>query len=206
MKLLLSILLSLSIAESAFSQIQTTMTIKKESSLIINGSTNISKFRLTLEGKNFPGPEFSFFTNIIGDKITLSKNRLSLDVNKFQSLNLLALNGFLDLIKAKDYPFMDIELKDITLYNISPDPAQNGSKSVPYIKGFASVRITLTGETREYDIPFKAFKNGKEISGEGILRLTIKDFGLTPPSAMIGLVKISEWIEISINYSLVFSY
>ncbi len=68
------------------------------------------------------------------------------------------------------------------------------------------MKITLTGETRSYDIPFKAFKNGSEISGEGVIKLTIKDFGLTPPVAMLGLVKISEWIEIRINFALLFSY
>lgn len=208
MKKIFTILLLFLTIEPILSQINTTMVIKRESSLVINGSTNISKFRLTLEGKDFPGPEYNFNTKIDGDKITLSKSKISLDVKKFHSPNILALNGFLDLIKAKEFPFLDIELKDITLYNISPDKDmdQNKTKSVPHIRGVASVKITLTGQTRSYEIPFKAFQNKNEMSGEGSIRLTIKDFGLTPPVAMLGLVKISEWIEISINFSLLFSY
>ncbi len=195
--LLLFVLITL--GGNLFSQIPTYMVIKKESSLLINGTTNISKFRLTLDGKDFPGPKFTFNANIEKNKITLSLNKISLRVNKFHSGNILALNGFLKLIKEKEFPSLDIELKDISITenNVSIIPSSINSSS--NIRGIASVIITLTGISRNYTIPFKAVKKGEELIGEGDIRLTIKDFGLTPPVEMMGLVKISEWIDISIK-------
>ncbi len=195
--LLLIVLITL--GGNLFSQIPTSMVIKKESSLVINGTTNISKFRLTLDGIDFPGPKFTFNANIEKNKITLSQNKISLSVNKFHSGNILALNGFLKLIKAKEFPFLDIELKDISIIetNVAIIPSTINSSS--NILGTASIVITLTGVSKNYTIPFKSVKKGEELIGEGDIRLTIKDFGLTPPVEMMGLVKISEWIDISIK-------
>ncbi len=196
-----TILICVFFSESLISQVSTSITLKKESSLVINGSTNISKFKLTLDGKDFPGPQFNFNTFIDRDKITISKKRLSLEVKKFHSGNIIALNGFLDLIKSDKYPTMDIELHEINIYNLSSEIAESTSINQLYYKGVASVKITLTGKTRNYDIPFKTFKRGVELSGIGTIRINIRDFDLIPPVAMLGLVKISEWIDISINFA-----
>ncbi|MDP3437304.1 MAG: hypothetical protein Q8S04_08670 [Bacteroidales bacterium] len=195
------LILLITITGDLFSQIPTTLVIKKESSIVINGTTNISKFKLTLDGKDFPGPKFLFTTNIESNKITLSQNKISLSVNKFHSGNILALNGFLKLIKSKEFPFLDIELNDINLSDYNPNIITSSTKTNSNIIGMASVVITLTGVSRNYEIPFKAVKMGEVLTGEGDIRLTIKDFGLIPPTEMMGLVKISEWIDISIKFN-----
>ncbi|PKP06747.1 MAG: hypothetical protein CVU10_04095 [Bacteroidetes bacterium HGW-Bacteroidetes-5] len=190
---------TITLASNLFSQIPTTLVIKKESSLVINGTTNISKFKLTLEGKDFPGPRFIFNTSVEKSKITLSQNKISLSVDKFHSGNILALNGFLKLIKAKEFPLLDIELKDINIFDNNADNLISSANPGTNIRGTASVVLTLTGLSKSYTIPFKATKNGEELIGEGEIRLTIRDFGLTPPVEMMGLVKISEWIDISVK-------
>lgn len=202
----LLIILSITLASNLFSQNSTSLEIKKESSLVIYGTTNISKFKLTLEGKDFPGPKFLFNTSFEKSKITLSQNKISLSVDKFQSGNILALNGFLKLIKAKEFPLLDIELNDINISDNTPGIGASSANSSPDIRGTASVIITLTGVSRSYTIPFKAVKKGEALTGEGTIRLTIKDFGLTPPVEMMGLVKISEWIDISINLNSSVTY
>ncbi|PKO98746.1 MAG: hypothetical protein CVU13_08470 [Bacteroidetes bacterium HGW-Bacteroidetes-8] len=195
----LQLLVLITLAGNLFSQTPTSLVINKESSLVINGSTNISKFKLTLEGEDFPGPKFIFNTNIGNNKITLSQNKISLSVNKFHSGNILALNGFLKLIKAKEFPFLDIVLNDINIIDKNSNIRVSSINTSADVQGIASVEITLTGVSRNYSIPFKAAKKGEELIGEGDIRLTIKDFGLTPPVEMMGLVKISEWIDISIK-------
>jgi hypothetical protein len=202
----LLIILSITLASNLFSQNSTSLVIKKESYLVIYGTTNISKFKLTLEGKDFPGPKFLFNTSFEKSKITLSQNKISLSVDKFQSGNILALNGFLKLIKAKEFPLLDIELNDINISDNTPGIGASSANSSPDIRGTASVIITLTGVSRSYTIPFKAVKKGEALTGEGTIRLTIKDFGLTPPVEMMGLVKISEWIDISINLNSSVTY
>jgi hypothetical protein len=37
---------------------------------------------------------------------------------------------------------------------------------------------------------------------QGRVKLSIKDFGLTPPVEMMGLIKVSEWIEVAFNLNL----
>jgi hypothetical protein len=197
---------TITLASNLFSQIPTTLVIKKESSLVIKGTTNISKFKLTLEGKDFPGPRFIFNSSVEKSKITLSQNKLSLSVDKFHSGNILALNGFLKLIKAKEFPHLDIELNEISIYDNNLFNRVSSTNPSPDIRGTASVVITLTGVSRSYTIPFKAAKKGEELIGEGEIRLTIRDFGLTPPVEMMGLVKISEWIDITIKLNSSVTY
>ena len=206
MRRVIIILILILLGDITYSQVNTNLTIKSESSLVINGSTNISKFKLTLDGRDFPGPEFRFITNLENERITLSRNKISLEVKKFHSGNILALNGFLDLINADQYPLLEIELKEIILNKPEANTSMSDIKEYSVKEGKAAVKITLTGETRSYEIPFKAERKKSEISGNGSLKLTIKDFGLVPPVAMMGLVKISEWIEIKIRFSLNVSY
>lgn len=192
MKRFITIALLLITAYSAtvYAQIQTTLVIDKGSSLTINGSTNISKFKLVLSGDKFPSSIYHFTTAQNQNCITLSQNKLSLGVKNFTSGNKIALNGFLKLIQAESFPYMNIQLKNL---EIVP-----GIPGINKIDGNALVNITITGVTKQYSIPFSAIKENGFHYAEGKMRISIRDFGLIPPEEMMGLVKTSEWIEINL--------
>lgn len=172
-------------------QIKTTLEIDKGSSLTINGSTNISKFKLILTGDKFPSSIYHFTTTLSQNCIILSQNKLSLGVKNFTSGNKIALNGFLKLIQAESFPYLNIQLNNL---EIVP-----GVTGINNILGKALVNITITGVTKQYSIPFSAKKENGFHNAEGKMRISIRDFGLIPPEEMMGLVKTSEWIEINLK-------
>lgn len=172
-------------------QIQTTLVIDKGSSLTINGSTNMSKFRLVLSGDKFPSSIYHFTTTLSQNFITLSHNKLSLGVKNFTSGNIIALNGFLKLIQADSFPNLNIQLSNLEIV-----PGVPGDDK---IHGKALVNITITGVTKQYSIPFSARNENGFHYADGKMRISIRDFGLIPPEEMMGLVKTSEWIEINLQ-------
>lgn len=172
-------------------QTQARLELDKSSSLTIFGSTNISKFKLVLPGDKFPGKSFNFTYQQNLNRISLSQNRLALEVNNFTSNNKIALNGFLKLIKSETYPVLDIQLNNLEI--ISPVPGSNS------INGKAFLNITITGVTKQYQIPFSSISENGMRYADGKMRISIRDFGLIPPVEMMGMVKTSEWIEINLH-------
>jgi len=178
-------------------QTQTRLELDNSSSLTIFGSTNISKFKLVLPGDKFPGELFNFTYQQNQNKISLSKKRLALEVKNFTSNNRIALNGFLKLIKSETYPVLDIQLNNLEILSTNP-----GTNS---ITGKAFLNITITGVTKQYYIPFSSsLENGMRYA-DGKMRISIRDFGLTPPVEMMGMVKTSEWIEINLHIVAIIS-
>jgi hypothetical protein len=59
--------------------------------------------------------------------------------------------------------------------------------------------ITITGITKYYSIPISFTNNGDLYTVNGNKKLSIRDFGLTPQNKMMGLIKVSEWIDIDFH-------
>jgi hypothetical protein len=178
----------------AIGQTEIRLILYPESFLKINGSTNINKFTLTLPGESFPGREYKFQPTFTDNTVSISENGLSLDVKNFKSDDHIALNGFKKLVKADRYPHLNIELVKIYL---SPDCLVKKEEGV--YRGNALVNITITGVTKQYELPFSASLDSDTFSASGKLKVTMKDFGLIPPVEMFGLIKTSEWLEIDLN-------
>ncbi len=67
------------------------------------------------------------------------------------------------------------------------------------VQATANVDLTITGQTKSYSIPFETHQNDSKIHLKGNKRISIRDFGLEPPITMMGLIKVSEWIEIQFS-------
>ena len=61
------------------------------------------------------------------------------------------------------------------------------------------MNINITGVSKNYDFPVSATVHDNHIKVTGRKKMNIRDFGLIAPSAMLGMVKVSEWIEIEFN-------
>lgn len=126
-----------------------------------------------------------------GAKLFLSQNKLSIGVNNFKSDNIIAQAEFYKLMKSDKYPYLKIQLNH---FEIGGSSEVNQPTQVE-----ASINLTITGVTKQYNIPVTASLKGDYVSVSGKKRMNIKDFGLEPPVAMLGLVRVSEWIEIEIK-------
>jgi len=192
MKRLISVfVLSFIIFQSAKGQSLVTAEIQKNSSLTISGSTNVVPFRLYQNGDKLSKTKLTLATAYSQNKIFLSQNQLSVVVKNFASSNFMALKDFLSLIKSDKYPTLQVQINYLDIDTIS----ENGDS----FKGNALVSITITGITRNYSIPISSKNNGEIYSVDGNKRMSIRDFGLTPKTKMMGLIKVSEWINIDFH-------
>ena len=165
--------------------------LQNNSSITINGTSNLLSFKLSQKGDKLANKTFLITASQIQNKIILSQNQHSIAVRNFDSNNKMALRDFLKLLKVDDYPEIKIQLRYIeNMGNVALND---------YSKGQASVNITITNVTHQYLIPISSNKSGDLYNLTGKMKLNIKDFGLVPPIEMFGLIKVNEWINIDFN-------
>jgi len=191
------IFLILIASQSLSSQTIVSFDLQKNSSLTIYGSTNLLSFKLFINGEKLPRQNFTITATQNRNRTILSENLLSIDVKDVTSDNKMALRDFLKLIKSDIYPNLQVQLNSLEIL-----PDQKISKNFQIAQsaesayGIATVSITITGVTKQYSVPITFDREGNLYSVDGNKKISIRDFGLIPPVQIMGLIKVSEWIEI----------
>jgi len=177
-----------------FISAQTTFSVElqKNSSLTINGSTNLLPFRISQSGDKLTKRNFIITATQNQNKVVLSQNQHSILVRNFESKNKMALRDFLKLVKVDSYPNFNIQLN---YFEFQPKAANEAELS----KANVSVNITITGKTKQYTIPVTSNQEGDLYTLNGKEKINIRDFGLTPPVEMMGLLRVNEWIDIDFH-------
>jgi hypothetical protein len=116
-------------------------------------------------------------------------------VKNFYSNNPVAESEFFKMMQIEKYPTLKIHLHHFE---------RNNDNSEKNIQGNATVSFTITGETKTYSIPVISKILDNKLYIQGRKKMTIRDFGIEPPVALLGLVRVSEWIEI--DFDLVCEY
>ena len=192
MKRLLGIILLFSVFSSyLFSQTTVKVDLLKSSWLAIHGTTNVLPFKLIQDGEKLLGQSITMTATESQNKIYLSQNQLTILVKNFSSENPMALRDFKKLIKADIYTSIRAQLNYIeTLPVIGNDL---------HLKGNVSVNITIAGVEKQFTIPVSSNRHGEYVSVVGGKKISIRDFGLEPPTEMLGFIKVSEWVSIDFN-------
>jgi len=165
--------------------------IQKNSTITINGTTNLLSFKLIQRGDKLLKRNFLITATQSQNKILLSQNEHTIIVKDFNSDNKMALRDFLKLVKADIYPAFNVKLNYFEV-----DPEDN-SKEIT--KALVSVDLTITGKTRQYYIAVKSNHEGDVYNLRGNKKINIRDFGLVPPIEMFGLIRVNEWINIDFD-------
>lgn len=184
--LFLTVALSSMIAQTTF-----WVDLQKNSSITINGTTNLLPFKLTQKGDKLSKRNFVINATQNQNKIFLSQNEHYISVKDFNSSNKMALRDFLKLVKADSYPNFHIKLNYFEI-----DPRVNNKD---LSKANVSIDITITGKTKQYTIPVGSNHDGDIYTLNGTEKINIRDFGLEPPVEMMGLIQVNEWISIDFN-------
>ncbi|HEY5593044.1 MAG TPA: YceI family protein [Paludibacter sp.] len=185
------LLLTLLFSCSVFSQTSVSVDLQKNSWLAIRGTTNIISFRLVHNGEKLLGKTINITTTQKQNKLYTSQNQLSIAVKNFKSENAMALRDFLKLIKSDSYPNLLVQLNYVETLP--------GNEKNRYTRGNAFVNITITGVMKQYHIPVCSNQHGEYVTVDGGKKINIQDFGLEPPVEMLGLIKVSEWINIDFH-------
>ncbi|MDR3651743.1 MAG: YceI family protein [Paludibacter sp.] len=165
--------------------------LQKNSSITINGTTNLVSFKLYQYGDKLAKRDFVISAIQNQNKIVLSKNEQTILVKNFDSNNKMALRDFKKLVKADIYPDIHVKLNYFEI-----DPKSNTSD---LSKANVSVDFTITGKTKKYNIAVKSNREGDFYVLNGNEKINIRDFGLDPPTEMLGLIRVNEWIDIDFN-------
>lgn len=179
------------ITHTLFAQTLVSVDLQKNSSLTINGSTNLLSFKLFQNGEKLSRRNLTISTSRNQNKVLLSQNQLSLTVKNFSSDNRIALNEFLKLLKSDTYPTLQVQLNSL---DVQPVAGKAYSTN-----GNASVNITITDVTKQFSIPISTIQNGDLYTVDGEKKMSIREFGLIPPVKMMGLVRVSEWITVKFH-------
>jgi len=185
------LLLTLLFSCSVFSQTSVSVDLQKNSWLAIRGTSNIISFRLVHDGEKLLGKTINITTTQKQNKLYTSQNQLSIAVKNFKSENAMALRDFLKLIKSDSYPNLLVQLNYVETLP--------GNEKNRYTRGNAFVNITITGVMKQYHIPVCSNQHGEYVTVDGGKKINIQDFGLEPPVEMLGLIKVSEWINIDFH-------
>jgi len=176
---------------SAFGQATFTVELQKNSSLTINGTTNVLPFKLSQSGDKLLKRNFVITAIQNQNRVVLSHNQQSIIVKSFDSKNKMALRDFFKLVKVNNYPNFNVQLNYFEL-----QPKMNNSDTS---KANVSVNITITGKTKQYNIQVTSSQDGDLYTLNGKENINIRDFGLTPPVEMLGFIRVSEWIDIDFH-------
>ena len=178
-----------SVIFSAFIVSQTIVSVdfQKNSLLTIHGTSNLLSFKLVHRAEKLLGKTITITTRQNQNRIYTSQNQLTIAVKNFTSDNKMALRDFLKLMKSESFPTLQVQLNYLETL-----PCNEKDK---YTKAIAFVNIIITGVTKQYHIPVSMYQHGEFATIDGNKNLSIRDFELTPPVEMLGLLRVSEWID-----------
>lgn len=175
---------------SSVAQTQVKVNLLESSLLTVHGSTNLLNFQLKQPGNKILNKSIILVAEKHGNKLYLSQNKLAIVVKNFKSENFIAQSEFYKLMQTDEHPHLHIKLNYFEF---------NTESENQYSTGNASLNINITGVSKNYDFPVSATVNDNHIKVTGRKKMNIRDFGLIAPTAMLGMVKVSEWIEIEFN-------
>lgn len=165
--------------------------LNEKSKITIKGTTNLNKFEFIHTGKHIEHPELKLTLFKSDDKrYTLGDHKVGLLIKKFTSDDRLAQQAFYAMMDARRYPRLYVKLKQIEPLTVSPAMSS----------GKAQLEITITGKSVVYDIPVISEKKHPYWVLRGTKKLSIRDFGITPPSVLGGLMQVNEWIDVSLDF------
>lgn len=159
--------------------------INPKSELDIVGSSNVNNFKCLFKIENLNKP-LSISYRESKHSIHFKKATLVLE-NTFFDCGGKAINkDFHQLLKTDKNPQILLTLKEIK----KKQHAQNTVEAL--------VQIHIAGQTKDYIIETQINQN-EDLFIKGRLKLNIKDFDLKAPKKMLGLVVVSDEIEIIFN-------
>ncbi|MCG1037114.1 YceI family protein [Polaribacter sargassicola] len=164
----------------------TVIKIGKESKLEIIGTTNLNKFNCNFNFLDFDKTiPLSFQTK--DNKIYFKDAILKLKNSCFDCGNKMMNKDFYKLLKSEKFPQILLNLKEVEKKETTTE---------------ALVEMTIAGVSKTYKIPVITENDNTELLVSGKLNLNIEDYHLEAPKKMLGLVVVSEMINIHFNLIL----
>ncbi len=158
---------------------------KKNSKLIITGTSSLHDWEM--EAQNFNG-ETTVKLDDAGS-VKLDQIHFKTKVSDIKSDNRIMDNKTYDALKKDKFPEI--------VFSLKPEEATLAAGKKSVIKG----QLTIAGKTREIDVPVNLELDGEnQFQVKGEVPLKMSDFGIDPPTAMLGTLKTGNEVVIKYNF------
>lgn len=159
--------------------------ISENSSLIVNGVTNVNKFSCAILPKT--KTDTVMVTKGQSGAILLS-GTLNININDFDCNNAIMTRELKKTLRVKAFPYLHIKFLSLKI--------TDNNLQTKIIKG--EVEIELAGQTKCFQIEYqlKTLKNMMILSGNQFINFS--DFNLQPPTKMGRLIKAKDKLEVAL--------
>ena len=158
--------------------------IHPSSKVSVHGSTNVNNFT------------FKYTEEISIDKPVRVRNNegalritggvIDLKVNAFDSGNGIMNKDFRKMLLAEENPFIQVELAMLR---------PNWLPNDVWLEGKAEIIVTINQIDKRFTVDCKV-ENPGSLLIYGTQTILLTDFGLTPPSRMMGMVKVNDYVNL----------
>lgn len=183
--LVISFLSLFYLSESSFAQktVEVESLILEGSKLSINGTSNVNDFECIYD-EEFETDTLKHVVQVEEAIVVLDGDELELEIDSFDCGKRGINRDFRNTLKSKVYPNIQIELVKVIAQNEIPVEAE--------------VLASLAGVTNRYILELSNLSIHEEHTQfEGTLTLKMSDFNLSPPTALFGLIKVRDQLDIN---------
>lgn len=175
--------------------IQKTYHISKKSVLKLDGKTNVNGFTCGCN-ETFQPQQFVVEQGTEGGlSLKFQLATLNLKIKSLDCGNKLMNKDLQKALHASEHPSITIELK-----KVEQDKCNRLTEMKDWVKLKALTKITLNGISKEYWLSITAKKfSTNQFRFIGSKTLKMSDFNVTPPVAMMGMIKVQDDITINLD-------
>ncbi|MGE5357032.1 MAG: YceI family protein [Deltaproteobacteria bacterium] len=168
--------------------------IDKSSSMVVIGETNVNSFECILGAYDWGNNLVCYSTQSPGSNKHRILCNFDIPINSFDCGIGMMTKDLRKTLKSDKHPFLNISLKEMSslISNL-----KNGDLID------TKTDITLSGVKKASIIQFVVKKNNKNfISLEGKKTISLSDYNLSPPSKLLGSVKVKDEMVVNIKMKL----
>ncbi|MDB5156636.1 MAG: hypothetical protein JWR50_1343 [Mucilaginibacter sp.] len=164
--------------------------IAENSSLSVNGSTNINKFSCEIPAYD----QIDTLTLLKVDKQIALTGNIGLKVQSFDCHNSMMTRDLRKTLKEKQYPRLYIRFLSLSEFpELTADPKQ--------ITGW--VNIELAGASKRFEINYQVSTDDqKVIHLLGSRNINFSDFNLIPPRKLGGMIKTNDQLTVAFHLKM----
>ena len=167
------------------------LAVKPASTLTVQGKTNVNKYTCAIDRYN--GSDTLVIKGEKGKGAIFTKGVVKLQATEFDcNINVIT-KDFQNTIDAEKFPYIVIDF-----ISFAQEPTFQTTKE----KFKGKLILSLAGKSKAVEIRCAITKDEKgDFHLTGHKDFTFSDFGLKPPSKMLGTIKVQE--KITVNFHLV---
>ena len=167
------------------------LAVQPVSTLTVQGKTNVNKYACAID--RYMGSDTLVIKGEKGKGATFTKGVVKLQATEFDcNINVIT-KDFQNTIDAETFPYIVIDFASF---------AQEPTFQTTEEKFKGKLTLSLAGKSKSVEIRCAIKKDEKgDFHLTGHKNFTFSDFGLKPPSKMLGTIKVQE--KITVNFHLV---